>query len=435
MRGLLPGCLKLTGKRCISISHQMFKKVAGKIHLWLGFASGLVLVLSLLPAAIFVFQAELTTWWYHDTVYADTVKTKTIPVSVLLKQAQAASGKDEPLSGIQLSNNANRNYAFSAYRQSKKPGLTFFSEYDYGKEVYINPYTGKVQGEISFKTNWIYLCRVMHQQMLLRYDIGHWFIGVASLIIIVSLISGVILWFPKNKAGFKQRFTIKWDARWRRKNYDIHNVGGFYSFLLIFILATTGLVWSFTWWANGLYSLVGGLPKTEHVQKVKPAPIARSGKDPLDIAFADVLSKRKNWTELYISLPEIINDDHQEQTVAFYLSFNDHSGWDEGDSYEYDPKTGVLKQQTQQEFKNTAEKLQNSIYGIHTGSIYGMPTKILVFLGTLFCASLPVTGFIIWWGRRKKEKKPVVKSKSINSKANNGNAKLGYVPRRAVAQM
>jgi len=46
-------------------------------------------------------------------------------------------------------------------------------------------------------------------------------------------------------------------------------------------------------------------------------------------------------------------------------------------------------------------------YDIHTGAILGLPGKILAFFASLICASLPVTGFYIWYGRKykKKEKK------------------------------
>ena len=44
-------------------------------------------------------------------------------------------------------------------------------------------------------------------------------------------------------------------------------------------------------------------------------------------------------------------------------------------------------------------------YDIHTGAIIGLPGKILAFCAGLVVASLPVTGFTIWWGRRNKERK------------------------------
>ncbi|PTS95362.1 hypothetical protein DBR11_21495 [Pedobacter sp. HMWF019] len=381
-----------------------FKKVAHKIHLWLGFTAGLVLVINLLPASIFAFNKELQEWWYHSQVYADEVKATRLPVSKLRENAQTALGTSGHISGLQIINDANKTYVFGAFKANKTPGLTFFSEYEVYKQVYVNPYTGKVQGILDMKYNWIYLCRVMHQQMLLRYDIGHLFIGIASLILFLSLFTGLILWFPKNKAALKQRFSIKWNARWRRTNYDVHNVGGFYTFLLIFLLATSGLLWSFGWWATGFYRLLGADSNSMSGQYQNLPAVAKQWDNPLDHAFEEALQKRKTWTEMYVGFPDQ-EVAEKERTIAFYLSFNNGSGWDQGDEYQYKASTGTLSKQILQENKTVAVKWQGSNYGIHTGSIYGLPSKILMCLGTLFCASLPVTGFLIWWGRQKKKRK------------------------------
>lgn len=50
-------------------------------------------------------------------------------------------------------------------------------------------------------------------------------------------------------------------------------------------------------------------------------------------------------------------------------------------------------------------KLTNMNYDIHVGQIAGLPGKIIAFLASLICASLPITGFIIWLGKRKKKPK------------------------------
>ncbi|HVK46889.1 MAG TPA: hypothetical protein VM488_03580, partial [Pseudobacter sp.] len=47
-------------------------------------------------------------------------------------------------------------------------------------------------------------------------------------------------------------------------------------------------------------------------------------------------------------------------------------------------------------------------------SILGLPGKIMAFFAALIGASLPVTGFLVWWGKRKKKskntKKPAAKT-------------------------
>ncbi|MNE72299.1 hypothetical protein D3C80_1682250 [compost metagenome] len=57
-------------------------------------------------------------------------------------------------------------------------------------------------------------------------------------------------------------------------------------------------------------------------------------------------------------------------------------------------------------FKNAtvADKIQRMNYDIHVGAVLGLPGKILAFFASLIASSLPITGFMIWWGRRKKSK-------------------------------
>ncbi len=54
-------------------------------------------------------------------------------------------------------------------------------------------------------------------------------------------------------------------------------------------------------------------------------------------------------------------------------------------------------------------------YDIHTGAILSLPGKILAFCASLICASLPITGFLLWWGRRKKAKQSKSPTASVTS--------------------
>jgi uncharacterized iron-regulated membrane protein len=63
--------------------------------------------------------------------------------------------------------------------------------------------------------------------------------------------------------------------------------------------------------------------------------------------------------------------------------------------------------------KNAGEILQEANYNIHVGAILGFPGKLLAFFASLVSASLPVTGFMIWWGRKKKKKNISPKVRNI----------------------
>lgn len=62
-------------------------------------------------------------------------------------------------------------------------------------------------------------------------------------------------------------------------------------------------------------------------------------------------------------------------------------------------------------------KLRRMNYDIHIGSILGFPGKVMAFLASLIGASLPITGFLVWYGRKFK-KKGFDKRTSVSADAN-----------------
>lgn len=402
-------------------SNRRLLKFFGKLHLWLGLLSGLVVFIISIGAAVFVFEEDLTRLIYRKLVNVPEVKEQKLPLSQLWDSARAAvPGKSA--GEAEIKNDPAKAYIFSTYQENEKPGLTYFSQYKHWDKIFVDPYTGKVLGVLDMRYEPVYLFRILHQQVLLTYDIGHWFTAIATLIFFVMILSGLVLWFPRNKAALKQRFRIKWKAAWRRKNYDVHNVGGFYTHLFILLFAATGLVWSFDWWTDGIYRLLGDNPEKVFWKNKHEPPAATEStvQHPEDKVYADMQTKRKGWTALYISLPDAYGSASKE--ISAYVHFDGLSGWDESDSYSYHPQTGNLFHQVRQEDKSLGEKWRNSNYAIHVGSIYGLPTKIIACLIALFCASLPLTGFTIWWGRRKKMRTASLPKAEVPAKNRYGGA-------------
>ncbi len=387
--------------------NTVFRKITGKIHLWLGMVAGLVVFTSMSSAAIFIWEEELRNWYYADLVYVKPQQQRIKPISELLNQAQQVI-PDEKIGDLGISHRPDKAYTFTSFQYNKAgKGWTFWANYDYWTTVYVNPYTGEVLGKVDMLTDWITLSRYLHQYLLLRHSIGHYIVGFATLFVMVLVVTGLVLWFPRNKAMLKQRLAIKWNARWRRVNYDVHNIGGFYLHLFILIFAITGLVWTFKWWTNGIYRLLGDDPALVFKKDKHEAPTfsLQSIKNPLDKIVLDLSKKRASWSELSLSLPDTVAKEGKEANyeVGAYLKFN-QTAWDDWDAYYYHAQTGELVHQFLQEEKSTGEAWRNSNYAIHVGNIYGLPTKIIAFISALFLASLPITGFMIWYGRKYKKK-------------------------------
>ena len=128
----------------------------------------------------------------------------------------------------------------------------------------MNPYTGTLIKKMKTVGNGEFdFFRFIidgHRSLWLPDHIGRPIVGVGTLIFLVLLISGLVMWWPRkwSNSRYKKRFRIKWDGSFKRINYDLHNVLGFYTLVLALGLGITGLVWSFTWFEDGLYYLASG---------------------------------------------------------------------------------------------------------------------------------------------------------------------------------
>lgn len=58
---------------------------------------------------------------------------------------------------------------------------------------------------------------------------------------LLTLISGLVIWWPRNRKVLKNHLVIKVRKGWRRFWHDLHVAGGIYTQLLLLALALTGL--------------------------------------------------------------------------------------------------------------------------------------------------------------------------------------------------
>ncbi|WP_324673435.1 PepSY-associated TM helix domain-containing protein [Hymenobacter sp. GOD-10R] len=368
------------------------KQLVGKVHLWLGLTSGLVVFIVSITGAIFTFQDEirdLTEPWRKVEVQATAL--------VLPSRLQAAALVGHPGVAAQES--------WVTYFGPERSATVYFTnKAGTPTQVYLNPYTGQVLHEQDLSTHFFTIVQDLHMHLLLPPAIGEWVVGISVVIFVVMLGTGVVLWWPKRKQERKQRFTIKWNARWRRINYDLHNVMGFYAASVALILALTGLFMIFPWMLNSVEFVANGgreYPQEKEVAKVDPLQTATAASQPLaDIIYrtARQLSPR---AEMILIAPRGTDKDPvgcwtYQQTLHYYYR----------DEFSFHPVSGKVLQARFHNTKSTGRKLSDANYDIHTGQILGLGGKIVAFLVSLVSASLPVTGFLVWWGRRNKPAKP-----------------------------
>lgn len=374
----------------------MFKTALLFLHRWLGLISGIIVFIVAITGAIFVFEEELFRLFHPELVYV-TPEKQLRDINDLKAAAQNSLGADKPVNVVFIYGEPDRAYCFSVFeRNLESTSLWDKDEILYFNHVYVNPYTGAVLGIVDKETEFFYVVRRIHQNLLFRRDIGNMIVGTSTLIFLVILISGLILWWPKRISAWKQRFTIQWKARWRRVNYDLHSVMGFYIFLVAAIIATTGLIWSFEWWENGINSMLGSSKKDLAFLKQRDTVQVASAHG-VTLAWQDALHRYEQFNRMTFTFPAKKNS-----RAGFFVQYDGPSAWTDTDYLSYSGETGELKQALAHDHKPLALKWRNSTYNIHTGKIYGWPTQVLAVFASLVCATLPVTGVVMWFGRRKK---------------------------------
>jgi uncharacterized iron-regulated membrane protein len=364
------------------------KKAIGKIHLWLGLASGLVVLFLGITGCILAFEVEIRKLAEPQQFVAEENRPY-LPPSVLKEEAEKyLQGKT--INGLE-------------YPGTGKSVIAYYYDADNYKLVALNPYTGKMLRVKNMNHDFFRVVLNGHFYLWLPPSIGQPIVASATLIFLIMMITGIVLWWPKNKAARKQRFSVKWNARWRRVNYDLHNVFGFYMSWVAIFLAITGLVMGFEWFAKSVYWVTSaGKAMPENVHPHSDTLAKKPAYNVADNLWSEY-SKKKKADESIGVYYALTHTDPMEITI------NHRPGtYYNMDFYHFDQYTGVelpVAGTYAGNFKNASipDKIKRMNYDIHVGAVLGLPGKILAFFASLIAASLPVTGFYIWWGRRKKK--------------------------------
>lgn len=370
------------------------KKLVGKIHLWLGLGSGIIVFIVAITGCLIVFEEEISTVFGIGVFQkVEQQNTPYVPPSTMFTTA------DSLLAGKRIA----RTY-YSVYMH--KPAVSAMWALDSTRQYHAvlqNPYTGAVVESYAYKTSFFAIMTHIHTSLAMGKT-GVVIIGYSTLLFVVMMITGIILWKPASRKGYKQRFSIKWNASGKRLNYDLHNVLGFYMAWIAIFIALTGLVWSFEWMNNSVQWIANG-GKTI---------VAASEKLVSDTTHLPLRFNYRTADSIYAMHTRELKDIHAirvykpsspADVLRFTIETTRGSNYARADEYFYDQYSGKLISTAKFADLSNGEKLRRMNYYIHMGSIGGLTGKLLAFFASLIAASLPVTGFIIWRGRRRTGKK------------------------------
>lgn len=382
--------------------NSILRKTAYQLHLWLGLMSGLIVVIIALTGCILAFEKELKHALYPEKYFVKTIKKEKLQFSDLKLKAEQALPDSLKVSRVEISSDPSRSYAFRSLKMNSE-ALTYWGTYIHYYRVYVDPYTGKVLEVENAKNDFFEIVMDLHRRLLLGEKIGKTITGYSTLILAVMLFSGLVIWYPRkmNKKALKGMFSIKTSAKWKRVNYDMHNVLGFYAVIPLCLISYAALIWNFEDVDKWVKKTLNGKAKTE--QKAKstiPTEENSNSKNILNIVGERVKKSLADKKSALISFPKT-----EEGTYYAEVTYGNRQYQNE--QFTFDQYSGeILKHQSYKD-KNIGygTALRERNYDLHTGSIFGMPGRILYLFAGMIAASLPITGFIIYLNRKKKKTK------------------------------
>ncbi|ARU29183.1 PepSY domain-containing protein [Cellvibrio sp. PSBB006] len=227
------------------------------VHTWFGLVLGYVLMICFFFGALSVFDREIDRWAIPKTRFEpqpmpsfDNLlkpvfeKLEPHPVD-MAATAQRVIGdlpdpKTMPMASL---------YAYTTHRDpvlaigaefsipNKPKDLSDDHQHVHGWAT-IDPRTGEAIPDDALKigSRWFY---PMHYSLNWHWkNLGYWFVGLAALVMLAALVTGIIM----HRKIFKEFFTFRPKKRTQRSALDLHNMTGVVALPFHFFFALTGLI-------------------------------------------------------------------------------------------------------------------------------------------------------------------------------------------------
>ncbi|GAB3573617.1 PepSY-associated TM helix domain-containing protein [Hymenobacter daeguensis] len=409
------------------------------VHLWLGLASGLVIVFVCLTGSVLAFEKEIEQAWHPARYFVTPASTPRLSLAQLADAVKAHKPKAQ-ISGFRLYADPTRTVEVSLAggpgpggarggggRMSAEPGKRVGNgQYQAadraegrgkreggrgeggkgkgeggGPRIFVNPYTAAITGELNPRDNFFKTVEQLHRG-LVAGKVGKLVMGISASMFLFILATGLVLWWPTARKALRPRLTVKWGSGWKRLNHDFHISLGFYASVFLFVIALTGVGMSFDWVGQGINKLTHSpLKRPEPPTSAAPA-VAGTAPFAADAALALARQQAPGAEAYTLQLPK-------EPTGSIQVGILRPGAITERatDDVYLDQYSGkIIKTQTYEQ-RPAGQRIRGLFKPVHTGEIGGLPTKLLAFVISLLGATFPITGTIMWWNRtRKSRKKP-----------------------------
>ena len=277
--------------------------------------------------------------------------------------------------------------------------------------IFINPYTGELLGGLSATHNLLHEIVDWHRWLGTEGDsraIGKAVTGACNLAFFWLAVTGVYLWWPHSWKwrGLKTSLIFNRRLTGKARDWNWHNVIGFWSSSVLVVLTLTAAVMSYPWANDLLYTLTGSEPPPRAQGPTGPPQRARRGSGKteeqriakpmanFDALLATAERQVPGWTILMMRFPPrpdgpvtvSISEPSAPHTFArSQLTLNRATA-------------EVMKWEPYSE-NSAGRKLRTWFRGLHTGEAFGFFGQTIAGLASLGGCFLVWTGLAMAWRR------------------------------------
>lgn len=393
------------------------RPVFNSIHLYAGLLCGLIVIAVCFTGTLYVYNTEIREFFDSERYF---VADQGTPLSLTELKETFTPLQEGKLVGVNWFEEAGRTVQFSVKKEGEEKAITYF----------LHPYTGEILADNLEKTKveefmgyvfslhrWLLFDRVEEPILasMSNQDLGRMINGVSTLLFLLGVSTGLLLWFPKKAKNWKQGLSVRWSGNWKRINYDLHNSMAFYSLIALFIMAVTGPFWSFGWYKTSwqktweIYQAPKEEPKGADTPPSEAELAQQKMEDSLFVKTSQALSLDEvlataNQRLRYAGNVKLTLPEEAGGLIVVSKSRTGFFARAGADQLKLQPTDLAVKEVVLFAELPVRQQVGKSVKALHTGEIFGKFTKFLWVIACAIASSLPITGTLIWWNKRKKKK-------------------------------
>ncbi|MDE6125783.1 MAG: PepSY domain-containing protein, partial [Muribaculaceae bacterium] len=225
-------------------------KLFRKIHLWLSVPFGVIITLVCFSGAMLIFEPEITRAIKSDVYYVSKVSDTPIPMDELLESVKETLPDSVSVTGVTVFADNERTYQVNLSKPRRA-------------SLFVDQYTGEITGRyerIGFFSTMFKLHRWLLDSANPHGDgikVGKLLVGISTLVFVIALISGIVIWWPRAKNNLRKSLSIPFSKGWKGVWKGLHVAGGMYALIILLAMSLTGLTWSFDWYRTAFYAVCG----------------------------------------------------------------------------------------------------------------------------------------------------------------------------------